>query len=115
MSDQRTQRKYALTRIKAGDYLLPGNDGRTLWRIYSYEEDGSGEWCVNGKWVKITGTYWGVMKYDPYGVVDFSNLPDDFLEWDRWSSWGSLLATRQAAINEVLRASDLHAAYPSKY
>lgn len=105
MPAQRIERKYALTRVRRGDYLLPSNDGRTLWRIYSYEEDGSGEWCRDGKWVKITGTYWGLMKYDPYGPVDFAKLPDDFLEWDRWSSHGSLYETRQDAINDALRIS----------
>ena len=36
-----TERKYQMTRISAGDYLLPSNDGKTLWRICAYEEDGS--------------------------------------------------------------------------
>jgi len=31
-----TARKYVMTRIDKGDYLLPSNDGETLWRIRQY-------------------------------------------------------------------------------
>lgn len=33
-----TERKYAMTRIATGDYLLPSNDARTIWRIERYTD-----------------------------------------------------------------------------
>ena len=38
MSADTAERKYALIKILAGDYLLPGNDAHTLWRIRRYQE-----------------------------------------------------------------------------
>ena len=38
MNEQTPERKYALIKIGPGDYLLPGNDAATLWRIAKYED-----------------------------------------------------------------------------
>jgi len=105
MDEQATQtktveRKYALIRLSKGDYLLPSNDGQTLWRIYTYGEDGSAEWG-NGK--KIVGTFWGCAKYNR----PLPSIPDpppyDFIEWVDWEPWATTMATRQEAIREALR------------
>ncbi len=92
------ERKYAMTRIGPGDYLLPANDGATLWRIYSYEEDGSAE-RMDGS--KVLGTFWMAAKFDTR-VAQNDLLPYDFLEWHRWEPWTSTLTTRREAIKAAL-------------
>jgi hypothetical protein len=49
------ERKYAMVRLGAGDYLLPSNDAQTMWRISKYWEDGSLE-SHDGKVIK--GEFW---------------------------------------------------------
>ncbi len=97
-------RKYALTRLQAGDYLFPGNDGSTLWRVYTYEEDGSlyrGERQVKGK-------FWATAKFR--GTVDeaqrlLGDDPDVLLDWGEWEFWAGPLRSRAEAIAEAVRAS----------
>jgi len=103
---QTTQRRYQLTRVRAGDYIVPTNDGKTLLRISSYEETGDGEELVNGKWRKITGTYWSAHRYEltveqmhaRYG----DDIPDDFLDWDRWEHVAGGFGTRAACIEDMV-------------
>ena len=53
------ERKYAMTRLGKGDYLLPSNDARWLLRIATYEEDGSAEY---GDGKPVVGTFWAVYR-----------------------------------------------------
>lgn len=97
----RAERKYALTRVSAGDYLAPSNDGQTLWRIYSYVEDGSAEVSSDGKkWRKVTGTWWAAARYKQ-PLPSGGELPDDFLEWGNWDVWATGLRTKREALGEV--------------
>lgn len=57
------QRKYALTRIGPGDYLLPSNDGQTIWRIAKYEDGPSHG--VEG--MDRDRDFWGVWKWNERG------------------------------------------------
>lgn len=101
MPDKRNEpRKYALTRIGKGDYLLPSNDGTRLWRIYSYEEDGSAEWSDG---TKIKGTFWACARHvDPLPSIRHTV---DWLDWTNdWEPWAMIQRTRQDAIAEALRA-----------
>lgn len=95
-------RKYAMTKIARGDYLLPSNDGLALWRLTEYAEDGSAEVSADGKeWKPLTGTFWQTAKYrDP--LPSSGDLPDDFLEWDRWETWETGLLKRKYAVEAVL-------------
>ena len=98
-----TARKYAMTRIAAGDYLLPSNDKQTLWRIYSYEEDGSAEWRDSaGRWHKITGRFWATAKYNR-PLPESGEVPYDFLDWENWTTWETNLKTQKLAIEATLR------------
>lgn len=93
------ERRYALTKVAAGDYLLPSSDARTLWRIRRY---------VDGPSAGITDwprdrEVWGVWRW--LGEVapgEFAD-PDD---WDRWEHHAGLCATRADAIAEALAWGD---------
>lgn len=96
------ERKYALTRIKAGDYLLPSNDGATLFRLATYEEDGSAEYVTRpgAKARPLVGTFWAVYRR-PMPPLDQATA--DLLEWsDAWEWIAGPLDTRQQAIDEAL-------------
>ncbi len=99
-----TQRKFALTKITAGDWLFPSNDGQTLWRVYSYREDGSAEW-VNGG-APILGTFWACAKFiGPMATADRLLRSGDLLGWENWESWATTLKSRREAVNEAMRSS----------
>ena len=117
MSEQnvskRPERKYRMIRVSAGDYLLPSNDLKTLWRIYKYREDGSAKWGPDehGKYHDITGEFWACARYErPFDgkldmVEDF-----DFLDWgDHWLHWDGMARSRQEAIDAALKTSEREA------
>ncbi len=87
------RRKYALTKIKRGDYLLPSNDGRTIWRLCAYEDGpstGITDWPGDV-------TFWGVWKWTGAGdTVD----PQD---WEPWEMMESMLPTRAEAVRAALK------------
>jgi hypothetical protein len=93
-------RKYAMTRVKTGDYLLPSNDAKTLWRIRTYEEDGLAE-TMDGR--KLTGVFWGLWRRPfprPGALFDLE-------AWDEWELWAAPLEKRQDAIDEAMRCEDI--------
>ena len=95
------ERKWAMVRIGAGDYLLPSNDGATLWRIYRYEDaDNAGPLRM----------FWAAARYDGT-MAEAERLmnwdPHEFLSWIRWSSWHTLLATRKEAIAAAVRTGSI--------
>lgn len=100
-------RRYAMTRIQKGVYLLPSNDGTTLWRIHSYEEDGSAMWQdERGRWHSITGTFWATAKRPLPSEADLDryDTENEFLwDWDAWEEWGTGHKTRRDAIEDALR------------
>lgn len=100
----RVERKYVLTKLAPGDYLLPSNDAKTLWRITRYEDlatsDGRGMVGVHvwGLW------RWGLplggapaVQHWPYPA--FIDTDDSRL----WEMVESNLQTRAEAIQEALR------------
>lgn len=84
MQDQRreVERRYALTKIAPGDYLLPSNDGGTLWRIRRYDR---GRWSL-WQWL---------------GLIAPGERPDPDNE-SEWELSAGGLPTREAAIREAL-------------
>lgn len=90
-----SERKYALTRIAAGDYLLPSNDGETIWRIATY---------IDGPSMGITDwprdrTLWGTWQYTG------RNQYVDVSDWNRWRMVASTFATRRDAVDAALEGS----------
>jgi hypothetical protein len=107
------QRRYALMRVEKGDYLLPSNDAKTLWRISSYFENGSLSVRTDEGEKVIKGTFWQCERYVGLAATEMDwteqQLPDDVLDPDQrdryWRTWEWLLPTRAAAIDSALRAS----------
>jgi|SRR5579872_4380612 len=101
------ERKYVLTRVRKGDYLLPSNDLKTLWRIYSYEEEGSLiEELPGGEERPVLGTFWACSRRP---MPDTNTLMDEDFLYDGWEHWAGPLNTRTAAIEEALRAGEVAA------
>jgi len=96
-------RKFALTKIGRGDWLLPSNDGQTLWRLTEYHEDGSASVGNDGKnWRPLRGVFWQTAKFTGRLVHDPGLLPDDFLDWGHWEVWETGLLKRKYAVEAVL-------------
>jgi hypothetical protein len=86
-------RKYVLTKLGAGDYLLPSNDGRTLWRISKYEELGTGARGMFSEHV------WGIWKYDERVQ---KGVPVDTEDWSRWQMVEGPHDTRAESIKRAM-------------
>lgn len=76
------ERKYALTKLSPGDYLLPSNDAQYLWRL-TRDADGTG-WSISFK----------TMQEVKSGHDSFDN---------GWICVEQCLSTRNEAMNEALR------------
>lgn len=91
------QRKYALTKLAPGDWLLPSNDRKTLWRIATYI-DGPSTGLDD---MPRDKTFWGVWKW-----IGRTELPRDEIDLEFGDSW-SLLSewheSRREAIDEAMR------------
>lgn len=95
-----SERRYVITKLDAGDYLLPSNDGNVLWRIRQYEDGpsyGLEDWPTD----KVL---WGLWKCTlPKARWERGNVdPDD---GDHWDFWEGTYTTRKAAIDGALKAS----------
>lgn len=111
-----TERVWQMRRISAGDYLLPSNDRRTLWRISRYHEDGSLE---RHDGTKVRGDFWRAARHrQPYDEIaphligaaptrsrGVDEALERFLDWDTWVEHACLLPTRDAAIQAALEAT----------
>lgn len=96
------ERKFQLIKLDAGDWMLPGNTGRTLWRLTRYTEDGSlrGQ---DGR--RIVGAFWSVHRYR----YDADHTVRDVENWDHWQTYSTLLPSRDAAIDAALAYDALRA------
>ena len=92
------KRKYALSRIKAGDYLLPSNDRKTIWRIAQYEEDGNAQYNDG---TKLIGRFWGAWKY-----IGRDSDTINLQEWSDFNMLGSLFRSRTEAIKFAMNESE---------
>lgn len=97
-----TERTYAMTRLDRGDYL-PSNDGTTLWRLHTYDEDGSASTGYGPDARVIRGTFWAVR----YWHLPLDTHPpaeaDDVDNWELWPEWAWGLKSRSEAIEDALR------------
>lgn len=76
------EQKFSAFKIEAGDYLVPGNDGITLFRVCKGQEEHVAE---NGLDIDITPC-WDVFRW--YGRLTQAKVEDRIAEdvenWDRW-------------------------------
>jgi hypothetical protein len=89
------ERKYALTKVAAGDYLLPSNDAQTIWRLVRYE-DGPSHGLAD--WPRDRPVWAAYRWTGPLGAVDAG-----IDAWDRWELQESSCETRADAIQAALR------------
>jgi hypothetical protein len=90
------QRKYQLTRISAGDYLLPSNAADQIWRISKYTDGPS-----NGLDLPRDRDFWSVRRWT--GRVGPGTYVD-VKDWDRWEHYADLFDSRREAIDAALKA-----------
>lgn len=98
------ERKWQMTRLAAGDWLLPSNDRSTVFRISTYEDlyashDDREEYR----------TYWGAWRWprpiqalvrEDYG---YGHGYDPLEDWDAWVQIVHYCDTRREAIDAALR------------
>lgn len=87
-------RRYAMTRLGKGDYLLPSNDGRLLYRIRRQDEPESGDPKSRILSVWAVWRWLGAMESGNYANVEDEN------EWELIASW---FDSRQRAIEWALK------------
>ena len=85
---------YQMTRIAAGDYLLPSNDRKKLWRIKLYTEGPSSglDWPADKE-------VWGLWEWT--GQLDGGTINID--DWNRWNFHEGPYDTRKAAVQGALK------------
>ncbi len=92
------ERRYALRRIGAGDYLLPSNDGRTLWRVQRYTDGPS---AGLADWPRDL-TFWRVLRW-PHALSEDTKLDEyDVGDLSRWHEVAEMFKTRRDAIRAAL-------------
>lgn len=101
MTTEAPERKYSLTKIRSGDWLLPSNDFKTFWRIRQYE-DGPSFGLLD--WERDE-TFWGIWRWR--GTEDELNkalaLEAVDEEPDLWEYVEGSYARRHEAIDAALK------------
>jgi hypothetical protein len=96
-STEAPARKYAMAKVAPGDYLLPSNDGRTLWRLVRHE-DGPSHGLADWPRDRDVWALWQRREPVPPAALDVSALDD----WDRWVLVSDNLSTRAKAIDDAM-------------
>lgn len=92
------ERKYALTKIDAGDYLLPSNDATTIWRLRKAEDGPT--YGLDAEVHPRDFTVWQLWRWDGR-VAPGVNV--DVESWDRWELIDQSCRTRGEAVREAMR------------
>jgi len=96
-----TERKYQMVKLRAGDYLLPSNSGKTLLRVSQYK-DGRSYGLMD---MKGNVLLWHAARYD--GTLEQASHDDDLEHSERWVILaGGWMKTRQEAINAALETAE---------
>lgn len=94
------ERKYALTKLAAGDYLLPSNDAATVWRLSTYTDGPS----MGLDSLKRDREFWGVWRFIGRPVTNGLMTGEEVEDWNQWEQFDSLLDSRAAAIRSAMKA-----------
>jgi hypothetical protein len=90
------ERKYVLTKIAPGDYLLPSNDGKTIWRIHRYTDGpslGLEDWPRDKE-------VWGLWRW--HKPVEDAGAAVDIENWGRWEFWEGPHMKRTEAVDAAI-------------
>lgn len=103
------ERRYALIKIGAGDYLLPSNDGKTLWRIRRYLDGPS--WGLdqlrNDRWFWCVNKWTGGEPGDDVGELYVDSVSVEGPNGsDEWECWSASHDTRREAIDDAMLAGE---------
>lgn len=93
------ERRYRMTRVRAGCYLLPSNDGETIYRIESYIDGpsmGIEEWPRD---IKLWGYWKWIGPKNPWNM----HPDDDPLDYRYWDQAPGIFNTRREAIEAALQ------------
>lgn len=95
-------RKYQMTRVRAGSYLLPSNDAQTLWHVYSFEDG------ISHGVDHPDRTYWACARFlGTYEQAVFAASADvenyGYITRDGWQETDTYLRTRKDATDAALR------------
>jgi len=96
-----SERRYALTKVRSGDYLCLSNDGTRLWRFMTYEDGSAFGLDVD----YVRRTFWRVQYADMAEITEVHARDADILDPMYWVDEQVHLPTRQAAINVMLSSA----------
>lgn len=101
------ERKYVLTKLGVGDYLLPSNDAQTLWRIRSYEDGPT--WGLDPEVFPRDFKLWSIYRWtgnaEDAHAIAASVENDDFDLWETYDQGG--YRTRREAVEAALAAQPI--------
>lgn len=92
-------RRYSMIKLATGDWLLPSNDLRTLWRICR-EPDG---WWTSMRLLEDYNTDgFPLLERDQLGTI-IGIMPTSSLEWTyaEWETYGQGYTTRREAVADL--------------
>lgn len=96
-----TERKYTLTLVQSGSYLLPSNDARTLWHIYRFEDGRSYGLDEPDRMWWACAMYRGTIEQAQAAVVrDMEDL--GYISGRNWRETASYMRKRSEAIEAAL-------------
>jgi hypothetical protein len=103
------ERRYALRKVRAGDYLLLTDRRQALWRVQRYEDGpsyGLDDWPRDR-------TFWRVLRWSGQLTSAMRRLDSyEVDDLDRWHETDCMLGTRCEAIGRVLDAETPQARVP---
>lgn len=89
MTSDSPKRKYAMRKgPTTSDWLLPGNDGKTLWRLSKEDSTDGPGWCL-WRWHGQIGDY-----------IDSETLKD----WSQWDLEERCHPSRKSAMTAALKS-----------
>jgi hypothetical protein len=98
------QRKYALIKIKAGDYVFPSNDKRTVIRVKQYIQMHE-HFDLDKGYVTESRTEWEICTKRLFLLSESlgEDVPDSFqfgADWleEGWETWDTGFSSRKAAL-----------------
>jgi hypothetical protein len=99
------ERRYAMTRLSAGDYVFPSNDASLMLRVWRYDDAPTGDHRDGVR------PYWAAGRYRGTADQAVASMERDlgdhgYVDHADWIETDSFLRTRQEAIDDALRSAE---------